>query len=226
MLFAPQSHQAIMAGMEATWWLNDQLEVWLGEKNAADTLAQSVPHNVTSEMGLALLDVADVIRPHPEVVAFLRDLDVDADDKGFLDELAQLPGGPEAAVAIRAYLDTYGMRCVGEIDITRPRWAERPDDARARHPRQHRQLRAGRRGTALRTRAPGGGGEGTGAAGAPAGPSRRRVEGRGDEADDRPSPDVHGVPGVPEVRHGQPLPRLQAGPAGGSRAPRRGRRAP
>lgn len=25
-----------------------------------------------------------------------------------------------------AYLDRYGMRCVGEIDITRPRWRERP----------------------------------------------------------------------------------------------------
>jgi pyruvate,water dikinase len=25
-----------------------------------------------------------------------------------------------------AYLDMYGMRCVGEIDITRPRWSERP----------------------------------------------------------------------------------------------------
>ena len=61
-----------MAGMEATWWLNDHLQEWLGEKNAADTLTQSAPHNVTSEMGLALLDVADVIRPHPEVVAFLR----------------------------------------------------------------------------------------------------------------------------------------------------------
>ena len=52
-------------------WLNEQLQAWLGEKNAADTLTQSVPDNVTSEMGLALLDVADVIRPHPEVVAFL-----------------------------------------------------------------------------------------------------------------------------------------------------------
>ncbi|HUG83625.1 MAG TPA: PEP-utilizing enzyme, partial [Euzebya sp.] len=28
--------------------------------------------------------------------------------------------------AIQAYLDVYGMRCVGEIDITRPRWRERP----------------------------------------------------------------------------------------------------
>jgi pyruvate,water dikinase len=73
-------------------------------------------------MGLALLDVADVIRPHPEVVAFLEDVD----DEGFLDELAKLPGGREARDAIRAWLDTYGMRCVGEIDITRPRWSERP----------------------------------------------------------------------------------------------------
>ena len=48
--------------MDATWWLNEHLEAWLGEKNAADALTQSVANNVTSEMGLALLDVADVIR--------------------------------------------------------------------------------------------------------------------------------------------------------------------
>jgi len=121
-LFDPRSHQAFMGAMEATWWLNEQLEAWLGEKNAADTLTQSVPDNVTSEMGLALLDVADVIRPYPDVVAFLHN----ADDEGFLDELATLAGGPEARDAIRAFLDRYGMRCVGEIDITRPRWSERP----------------------------------------------------------------------------------------------------
>jgi pyruvate,water dikinase len=121
-LFDPQSHQAIMAGMEATWWLNEHLQAWLGEKNAADPLTQSVPHNVTSEMGLALLDVADVIRPHPDVVAFLEQVA----DEGFLDELPRLAGGQEARDAIRAWLDQYGMRCVGEIDITKPRWSERP----------------------------------------------------------------------------------------------------
>ncbi|MFG2800947.1 rifamycin-inactivating phosphotransferase [Streptomyces pseudovenezuelae] len=118
----PLNFKAIMAGMEATWWLNDKLEEWLGEKNAADTLTLSAPGNVTSEMGLALLDVADVIRPHPEVVGFLQGVE----DDGFLDELAKLPGGAEARDAIDAYLDRYGMRCVGEIDITRPRWSERP----------------------------------------------------------------------------------------------------
>ncbi len=120
----PRSMQVVLAGMEAAWWLNEQLEAWLGEKNAADTLTQSVPHNVTSEMGLALLDVADAIRPHPEVVAFLQHVE----DEGFLqvDELPELEGGQEARDAIQAWLDTYGMRCAGEIDITRPRWSERP----------------------------------------------------------------------------------------------------
>ncbi|GAA2568329.1 phosphoenolpyruvate synthase [Streptomyces roseoviolaceus] len=121
----PLSMQAIMAGMEATWWLNDKLQEWLGEKNAADTLTLSAPDNVTSEMGLALLDVADVIRPHPELVAFLRGVEY-VEDYAFLDELAKLAGGTEARDAIEAYLERYGMRCVGEIDITRPRWRERP----------------------------------------------------------------------------------------------------
>ncbi|HEY5431148.1 MAG TPA: rifamycin-inactivating phosphotransferase, partial [Solirubrobacteraceae bacterium] len=121
-LFDPRSHQVFMTAMEAAGWLNEHLQEWLGEKNAADALTQSVPHNVTSEMGLALLDVADVIRPHPEVVAFLQHVE----DENFLDELATLAGGREARDAIRAYLDKYGMRCVGEIDITTPRWSERP----------------------------------------------------------------------------------------------------
>jgi phosphoenolpyruvate synthase/pyruvate phosphate dikinase len=121
-LTGPQSMQVIMAGMEALWWLNDQLQAWLGSKDAVDTLAQSVPNNVTAEMGLALLDVADAIRPHPEVVAFLHHVE----DDGFLDELPEVPGGSEARDAIQAFLDRYGMRCVGEIDITRPRWSERP----------------------------------------------------------------------------------------------------
>jgi rifampicin phosphotransferase len=113
-LFDPQSHQVIMAGMEATWWLNEQLQEWLGEKNAADTLTQSVPHNVTSEMGLALLDVADVIRPHPEVVAFLQDVE----DEGFLDDLAKLEGGREARDAMRAF--STSTACAAPARSTSP----------------------------------------------------------------------------------------------------------
>src|SRR5439155_7312023 len=65
---------------------------------------------------------AAVTRTKPDVVAFLQP----AEDEGFLDELPKLAGGREAGDAIRAWLDKYGMRGVGEIDITRPRWSERP----------------------------------------------------------------------------------------------------
>ncbi|MEP6834915.1 MAG: rifamycin-inactivating phosphotransferase [Gemmatimonas sp.] len=141
-LFDPESHRAIMAGMDATWWLNDQLHEWLGEKNAVDVLSQSAPNNVTSEMGLSLLDVADVIRPHADVVALLarvaaeavantgdpvqRFADKGTTSVGFLSELSSVSGGHESLRAIQGWLDKYGMRGVGEIDITRPRWSERP----------------------------------------------------------------------------------------------------
>jgi pyruvate,water dikinase len=118
----PQSFGVIMTGMNASAWINEKMEEWLGEKNAADTLSQSVPNNVTSEMGLALLDVADAIRPYPEVVEYLQHVT----DDSFLDELVKLKGGGEARAAIYAFLDKYGMRCAGEIDITRPRWSEKP----------------------------------------------------------------------------------------------------
>lgn len=123
----PRSMEAITAGMEAAWWLNDRMREWLGEKNVADTLSQSVPHNVTSEMGLALLDVADAIRPHPDAVEFLQQVeDGGFEDAAFLDALAERSGGPQARAAFEGFLREYGMRCVGEIDITRPRWVESP----------------------------------------------------------------------------------------------------
>jgi pyruvate,water dikinase len=118
----PQSFGVIMTGMNASSWINEKMEEWLGEKNVADTLSQSVPNNITSEMGLALLDVADVIRPYPEVIEYLRHVT----DDSFLDGLNRFEGGRETRDAINAYLAKYGMRCAGEIDITRPRWSEKP----------------------------------------------------------------------------------------------------
>jgi pyruvate,water dikinase len=122
-MFTPRNLQVIMAGMEASGWLNEHLQEWLGEKNAADALTQSAPGNVTAEMGLALLDVADAIRPYPGVVSFLEHVT----GPRFLDQLPALEGGRAARDAIDAFLSRYGMRGPGEIDITRPRWTERPD---------------------------------------------------------------------------------------------------
>ena len=214
----PLSLQVIMAGMEATWWLNDKLQEWLGEKNAADTLTLSAPDNITSEMGLALLDVADVIRPSPEVVAFLQGVEYVEDD-AFLDELAKLAGGTEARDAIEAYLDRYGMRCVGEIDITRPRWRERPttlvpvilDNVRNFEPgAAERRFEQGRQKAQKKEQDV---------------LSRLRALPDGDEKADETKRMIDrvrtfiGYREYPKYGIMQPLLRLQAGPVGGGRAP-------
>lgn len=121
-LFDPGNMGAIMASIEAAGWINEKMNEWLGEKNPADTLAQSVPNNITSEMGLALLDVADVIRPYPEVIAYLQQVK----EEHFLQELLKFRGGKETRDAINTFLNTYGVRCAGEIDITKTRWSEKP----------------------------------------------------------------------------------------------------
>jgi hypothetical protein len=113
-------------------------------------------------------------------------------DEDFLDQLTTIPGGKQARGAIRPYLDKYGMRGVGEIDITRARWSEHPTTllpvilghirnfepgAAARH-FEHGRQEASR---------------GTGGTGAPAGLAGRRAQGGPGPADDRPRPDVHRV---------------------------------
>ncbi|MFP5115262.1 phosphoenolpyruvate synthase [Bacillaceae bacterium C204] len=121
-LFDPQSTAVFMAAINASTWVNEKMNEWLGEKNAADALTQSVPNNITSEMGLALLDVADVIRPFPEVIDYLQHVR----DDNLLGDLVKFNGGQEARNAIYDYLNKYGMRCSGEIDITKTRWSEKP----------------------------------------------------------------------------------------------------
>ncbi|MDQ0637205.1 phosphoenolpyruvate synthase/pyruvate phosphate dikinase [Pedobacter sp. W3I1] len=122
MIFDSKHMGVIIAAMNASSWINEKMDEWLGEKNPADTLSQSAPNNITSEMGLALLDVADVIRPYPEVINYLQE----AKEANFLDDLIQFNGGKETQDAIYAYLEKYGMRCAGEIDITNTRWSEKP----------------------------------------------------------------------------------------------------
>lgn len=116
------TYGVVFAGAYATSWLNKNLEKWLGGKNAADTLAQSVSNNVTSVMGLELLDVSDVVRKYPEVIKYLEN----PNDDSFFEDLSKLDGGLEVSDAIKTYLKKYGMRCSGEIDIMRTRWNEKP----------------------------------------------------------------------------------------------------
>jgi rifampicin phosphotransferase len=118
----PRSMAVVFVGLYALNWINKHMEKWLAVKGAADTLAQFVANDVTSEMGLALLDVGDTVRSNPTAMAALPRLT----DATFFAELLAIEGGEAVSRSIQDFLEKYGMRCSGEIDLTRPRWSEEP----------------------------------------------------------------------------------------------------
>jgi pyruvate,water dikinase len=117
-----QNMSLMMLGGYVSNWINKKMEKWLGEKNTVDILSKSVPNNVTSEMGLDLLDVADVIRSYPDVMEYLDH----ASNETFFEDMLRLEGGEVVRDTMIQFLEKYGMRCSGEIDITKPRWSEKP----------------------------------------------------------------------------------------------------
>lgn len=93
-----------------------------GKENISNHLSKSVSHNPTSEMGLALSEVADLAREYPTVVQYLET----AGDAFCMDELRQVKGGAAVADAFSEFLRRYGMRATGEIDISKTRFRENP----------------------------------------------------------------------------------------------------
>jgi pyruvate,water dikinase len=113
--------QNVLPGVIAFRLIGSLSERWLGDTAELASLGRSPPGNVTTEMGLALGDVADVVRAHPGAIEHLRL----ATDETFDRDLRAIPGGEEVHRAFATFLERYGMRCTGEIDITRPRGARR-----------------------------------------------------------------------------------------------------
>jgi rifampicin phosphotransferase len=95
---------------------------WLGDTNELQLLNKSLAGNVTSEMGLQIGDLADIVRKFPRLIAYLQI----ATDETFYQGLAKVQGGAEFQQEFDQFMDKYGMRCPGEIDLTNPRWRETP----------------------------------------------------------------------------------------------------
>ncbi|GAA0716777.1 phosphoenolpyruvate synthase [Clostridium malenominatum] len=121
-LTGPKNMSMMVVGGFVSNWINKKMEKWLGEKGTVDVLSKSVENNVTTEMGFELLEVADVTRQYPSVIEYLKH----ASDETFFDELSKLEGGRAVGNAIKEFLRKYGVRCPGEIDITKTRWSEKP----------------------------------------------------------------------------------------------------
>lgn len=114
-----------IAGILASGSLAKKLSKKVGDKQGAYLLSQlnkSLPGNVTGELGLELGDLTDTARKHPEVIDYLGRATIES----FYEGLLKVGGGAEFKHQLEVFLDKYGMRCSGEIDITKPRWHEDP----------------------------------------------------------------------------------------------------
>ena len=109
---------ALIAGM---------LGLHLGAKLAGATdsdlqvLQRGVVGNVTTDMDLEVGDMADALRPYPQVCQALIQGETD------LDKLQALAGGDALRKNLDDFLMRYGMRGPSEFDISRPRWRENPN---------------------------------------------------------------------------------------------------
>ncbi len=86
------------------------------------TVLRGVPHNVTTEMDLALWRLASRIRDDAAASALLRD--ASTDDLAAWWRAGTLP--PVAQHGLTEFLDRYGERAVAEIDLGMPRWSDDP----------------------------------------------------------------------------------------------------
>jgi pyruvate,water dikinase len=85
-------------------------------------MTRGLPHNVTTEMDLALWQTARRIQAGPAALALFQRTSAADLTAAYL--AGRLPGPAQAAIA--AFMDRYGMRGVAEIDLGRPRWREDP----------------------------------------------------------------------------------------------------
>src|SRR5262249_33577925 len=99
--------QNVLPGVIAFRLIGNLSERWLGDTVELASLGRSPPGNVTTEMGLALGDVADIVRAHPGAIERLRL----ATDESFDRDLRQIAGGAEVRRAFATLLGRDGLHC-------------------------------------------------------------------------------------------------------------------
>ncbi len=86
-------------------------------------ITRGLPHNVTTEMDLALWETAQAIRQDPASSALFAA----ETPENLASRYQNRAFSPQAQTAVDQFIDAYGSRGVGEIDIGRPRWRENPE---------------------------------------------------------------------------------------------------
>lgn len=108
---------ALLAGL-----LGFRLGCKLSQASAADQRAmeRGLVGNVTTDMDLAVGDMADALRTYQKLSDAIINGETD------LAKLQALPGGDKLRKVLDQFLSQYGMRGPSEFDISRPRWRDDP----------------------------------------------------------------------------------------------------
>lgn len=100
----------------------DELAAAAGDRSLGLATIRALPGNVTTQMNLELWRIATVIAADADAAAAF-----DAEPAELADRYRTGTLPPVAQRAVAGFLETYGMRGVGEIDLGRPRWREEPE---------------------------------------------------------------------------------------------------
>lgn len=89
------------------------------EQDTIDAAGRGFRDEVGTQMNLRLNDLADIARDHPPIAEALR-------SEESLDSIEAASGGDEFVDELESFLDEFGHRTSGEIDVSRPRWRDNP----------------------------------------------------------------------------------------------------
>ncbi|QLG27642.1 pyruvate, phosphate dikinase [Halorarum halophilum] len=84
-----------------------------------NAVGRGFPEEVVTRINLGLGDLADIARDTSPVATALR-------QGAALDDIESLDGSEEFLTELDEFLDEFGHRATGEIDVSRPRWREDP----------------------------------------------------------------------------------------------------
>ena len=121
-ILLPQFVPRFGAGMASINALTHLAAALPGNSASSWGMLRGVSHNVTTEMDLSLWRTAQTIGADPASAAHFQEREA----RTLADEYlrGQLPQA--AQHAIQEFMERYGMRGLGEIDLGRPRWREEP----------------------------------------------------------------------------------------------------
>ncbi len=97
---------------------------WLGSREAALPLLQGLPGVSTAEGDLALWKIAERAAADEAERALIERLDANELAEALADSGSEMPARLRSE--LRGFLDQYGHRAAGELELAQPRWSDEP----------------------------------------------------------------------------------------------------